>query len=143
MVIDKGTGAVTIGDFSISPALTRSALKSSSDFSSWKSYTGDAIAYFSYKRKLVDTDGQQILMMPFFHLERLTQVELFYLLPDEPESSGWEDWSEAQEMKRKALHDAQIKATLGNPPYDFAWGEVLSVYDSRSGASLVIVRYRE
>ena len=44
-------------------------------------------------------------------------------------------------MERKALHDARLKATLGNPPYDFAWGKVLSVYDSRSGASSVIIRY--
>jgi hypothetical protein len=141
MLIDKLTGAVTVGDVSIVPALTRADLKSSRDFSAWESYVGDGITYFSYRRKVIENDGQHILIMAFFHLERLTEVELFYLLPNEPESSGWENWSEAQEMERKALHDTQLKATLGDPPYDFAWGKVFSVYDSRSGASLLIIRY--
>jgi hypothetical protein len=141
MFIDKVTGTVTVGNFSIPSTLTRSGLKSSSDFSVWESYVGNAITHFSYRRKVIENDDQRILLVAFFHIERLTQVELFYLLRNEPESSGWENWSEAQEMERKALHDAQLKATLGNPPYDFAWGKVLSIYDSRSGASSVIIRY--
>jgi hypothetical protein len=141
MKIAKDTGIVTVAEISVSPNLTRSALKVSSDFSAWQSYVGDAINYFSYKRRVIENESQRILVAAFFHVERLTEVELFYLLPNEPESLGWESWSEVQEMERKALHEMQLKATLGDPPYEFEWGKVLSVYDSRSGASRIIIRY--
>lgn len=141
MQIAKDTGSVTIAEISISPNLTRSALKVSQDFSAWQSYVGDAISYFSYKRRVIENESQRILVAVFFHVEQLTEVELFYLLPNEPESSGWENWSEAQEVERKALHETQLQATLGESPYEFEWGKVLSVYDSRSGASHLIIRY--
>ena len=44
-------------------------------------------------------------------------------------------------MERKALHDAQLQAMLGDLPYEFAWGKVMSIYDSRSAASRLIIRY--
>ena len=107
MFIDKVTGTVTVGDFSIPSTLTCSGLKSSSDFSVWEYYVGNAITHFSYRRKVIENGDQRILIVAFFHIERLTAVELFYLLRNEPNrqdgKTGWErkKWS----VKRCMTHD--------------------------------------
>jgi len=57
------------------------------------------------------------------------------------QESSWTTWSEAEEAKRKAGHDALLRQELGNPPYRFSWGVVESVLDQKGGGSQIILRY--
>jgi hypothetical protein len=52
-----------------------------------------------------------------------------------------EGWSEESEMKRKKLHDDWLHDALGEPPYRYKWGEVVSEYDAKGVSSAIIVVY--
>lgn len=54
---------------------------------------------------------------------------------------NWSDWSEENEMRTKAEHDRLLATILGAPPYRFPWGEIVSDYDPRGGASTISIRY--
>lgn len=58
-------------------------------------------------------------------------------------AKSWADWSEEMELQRKAEHDRLLNAMLGRVSGRFPWGEVVSVFDSRSGASEIIIRYKD
>src|SRR4030095_8977771 len=53
--------------------------------------------------------------------------------------TSWGHWSEEKELQRKAEHDRLLSAMLGRASGQFPWGEVASVFDSRSGASVIII----
>lgn len=55
--------------------------------------------------------------------------------------SEWLDSQEALEQENKIKNDALLTELLGPPPYKYAWGEVLSVYDNKGGASCILVRF--
>jgi hypothetical protein len=57
--------------------------------------------------------------------------------PDE----NWANWSEANELARKKLHDDVLANTIGQPPYRYPWGEIQSMYDPRSGGSSISIHY--
>jgi hypothetical protein len=140
-MIDKHSGQITMLGISLSPMVTRSAFKLSADFGTWENHVGDTIAYFSYKRKLIDGQGRKLVLMVYFHQEQIKSVEMFFFLPDEKESGSWDDWSEQNELRRKAQHDQLLSDQLGAAPYEYKWGKVWSVYDQRSGDSRIIVSY--
>ena len=51
------------------------------------------------------------------------------------------EWTLASELARKTKHDDWLRNELGKPPYNYAWGNVTSVYDSKGCASEIIVVY--
>lgn len=55
--------------------------------------------------------------------------------------SNWNNWSKRNNNKKKKDHDIWLKSQLGNPPYKYDWGEILSKYEAKSGASVIIIRY--
>ena len=56
--------------------------------------------------------------------------------------ASWANWSKENELKTEEEHNRLLAAVLGQPPYQFSWGEVLSVFDPKSGASKIVVRYK-
>ena len=54
---------------------------------------------------------------------------------------SWNNWSESEELKRKDEHDKWLLRKIGDPPYKYLWGEISSIYDVRSGSSIIIIRY--
>jgi len=54
---------------------------------------------------------------------------------------SWAEWSEAGELRVKALNDQLLREYLGPPPYVYAWGTIESDYDPKSGGSSIVVRY--
>ncbi len=83
--------------------------------------------------------GQLFSVVLYFHGAQLWQVELS--AHDGGLRASWDDWSEAQELARKRLHEAWLKRTLGRAGGTYSWGMVESVYDPKGGASSIIVRY--
>jgi hypothetical protein len=69
--------------------------------------------------------------------ERLHQVLIAMDMP--PERT--DIWTREYEFERKSKHDAWLRAELGTPPYDYAWGRIDSEFDEKGFASEIIVTY--
>ncbi len=61
---------------------------------------------------------------------------------DSKSEPKWENWSEKQEIQRKLKHDSWLARFLGNPPYNFSWGEISSNYDPRTASSSITILYK-
>ncbi|MEX2148634.1 MAG: hypothetical protein WD793_00325 [Steroidobacteraceae bacterium] len=72
-----------------------------------------------------------------FDDDRLDHV---FILMNHPSDEA-DKLNEAIELERKALHDAWLLKELGPPPYEYAWGKVVSDYDNRGCVSEIIIRY--
>jgi hypothetical protein len=140
MMIDQTTGTVAIpgGSESISPGLTRSAFLSS-PLAASASICVENEPWCSWDLPPVVADEKKWYVRLYFHADRLTRIGL--TVADPNESQSWSEWSKEKELDRKARHDALLSRELKTPPYDFAWGKVLSVFDERSGGSSIIVDY--
>ncbi|HRI44282.1 MAG TPA: hypothetical protein PLL78_06920 [Fimbriimonadaceae bacterium] len=97
----------------------------------------------------------RILVSAYFEGSALRMIDL--VVTDEP-GSTWDEWTTEKEAATKERHDALCRVWLGNPTeilsssdeaisgalhYVFPWGKVLSGYDSKGGASSIMVRYEQ
>ena len=132
-MIDGDTGIVHMGHFELRPSTRRASfLENSSALGvsrissegKWTAFRIDATPDFIAR---IDFDG-----------ELLKKIELVSIMFG-PRS--WSDWSREGEEERRAGHDEFLRRELGDPPYVYAWGEILSVYDDKTGASVIIIRY--
>ena len=57
-------------------------------------------------------------------------------------TTGWADWSQEAEQRRKQAHDEWLESQLGPGPHDYSWGSVDSKFHPQSGDSTITVRYR-
>lgn len=80
-----------------------------------------------------------ILATALFKENRIHQLFLLMSVPTDVS----EEWTEQNELQRKALHDEWLLAALGSPPYEYAWGSVFSDYDPKGRVSEIIVTYAE
>jgi hypothetical protein len=82
--------------------------------------------------------------------DRLSWISIFF--DDPPSGSGWDDWSEANELLRKQRHEVLLRSTLGPPSIEdngakpvggmvwkLSWDAVCSVCDQRASFSSVEV----
>ena len=74
-----------------------------------------------------------------FRDDSLWGIELF--LVDNAMSFSWSDWDESKELDRKSKHDRWLNSQLGTDR-EFSWGTVHSDFDSKSGASVIGIRYK-
>lgn len=77
----------------------------------------------------------------FFEKGRLELTDLIVSIQDNDLIPSWKDWSEERELKRKYANDMWLKKELGSLPYDFCWGRIKSVYNSKEGSSYVMIIY--
>jgi hypothetical protein len=73
----------------------------------------------------------------FFKDDRLEKVFFALSVP----SDDIKEWVEDREQQRKAKHDAWLRAELGEPPYEYSWGQVESDFDPRGWSSQILVTY--
>lgn len=90
----------------------------------------------TYRGRVREIEGEFVLTM-IFQGERLFEVRLAKVGPD-----SWAAWDETEEHRRKTEHDSILNSALGQPPGRFRWGEALSVFDAKGGASEIIIRYQ-
>ena len=137
-MIDKNTGEISIDAVSlkIGPLLKRSDLPTLDvDFK-------DQVVnepHHSYSLGEQAIGGVTFYVTLYFFFEELESIELANASAEF--GTSWDDWSEASEMKRKAAHDAWLIGQTGNASHKYAWGEVFSDYDVRSGGSSIVMRY--
>jgi hypothetical protein len=72
-----------------------------------------------------------------FRGDRLHQVYVLMEIPSDQHN----EWTEANEMERKAAHDRWLRRNLGEPPYEYGWGSVSSEFDAKGCVSEIIVSY--
>ena len=86
-----------------------------------------------------ETD-ESLIVIVFFKGEILESVELSITGPEF--GTQWQDWSEEKELDRKKANDQWLKNNRLVPNTSYAWGEIWSDYDPRSGSSSIVIRYR-
>jgi hypothetical protein len=74
-----------------------------------------------------------------FNGERMDRVFLLMTIPSDDSN----EWTEQHEHERKARHDAWLHAELGEPPFEYTWGKVVSEFDDRACISEIIVTYAD
>lgn len=70
-----------------------------------------------------------------FKDDRLVTFEASMQMP----SGEVGDYDRECELRRKTYHDAWLKSELGDPPYEYSWGRVLSWFDAKSVSSDIVV----
>lgn len=71
--------------------------------------------------------------------DRLSTVTVMIQLPTDKDQL----WTEELEQKRKGIHDSWLRAALGEPPYQYQWGDISSVFDQKSCVSDIILTYAD
>jgi len=59
----------------------------------------------------------------------------------ENEKLSWSGWSKEKELLRKELNDEWLYNQLGEPPYKYGWGEIVSESEIRSGSGHITIIY--
>ncbi len=140
MRIDAATGTLYFErvETRVSPALTRAAFLDSPLGAQARVWVRNE-PHCSYRVE-VQLGAEPFVVVLQFLGQALRSVSLA-MLRGRWGSTSWDDWSEAVERERQDAHDAWLREQLGSPPYTYAWGEIESSYDPRSGASAIVIRY--
>jgi len=77
----------------------------------------------------------------YFNPSEIIEIIIISLLPNNKETK-WESWNLEGEMQTKHNNDEWLKKQIGDPPYEFEWGNIYSVFDSRSASSYIEIRYK-
>jgi hypothetical protein len=151
MTISPRTGCVELpdSDFRVCPDNTLSEIIEGPDRTFWKreSLPGQ------FTRRIARAGYPMVIFrVAFDNNGRLSWISIFF--DDPPAGSGWDDWSEADELLRKERQEVLLRGTLGPPSvkdngaspvgamvWKFAWGAVYSVYDQKASFSSVEVRF--
>lgn len=80
-----------------------------------------------------------IITVQFFY-SSLREIHIYFNAED-GDGSSWSDWSEEVELRRKKMQASWLDSVLAPSQRSFDWGEVISVYDAKSGFSEVLIRY--
>jgi hypothetical protein len=96
--------------------------------------------WWTYGLPVQPLGGREFAVMLSFEGEELRAV---YLTDTDPRfGTSWDDYSEEKEQARKRQHDRWLRQSLGRGrPWRFPWGTLDSVYDPRSGSSMIAVDY--
>lgn len=86
-------------------------------------------------------NGKEWYATVHFHGDQLHAIHIGAGSPEFGTSRN--DWSEEKELRRKQYHEGVLRDELGPPPYDFSWGTVASVFDSKGGTSSIIITVKE
>lgn len=141
MTIDAHTGFIVlteIGAF-ISPSLLRSQFLQSPAFSEAQVLVQNE-PWCSYGLPLIPLADTQLSLTFQFEGEQLHALCLAHVAPRF--GTGWKDRSEARELERKAFHEQWLAGETGVSAGSYPWGEISSIYDAKSAASSIVIRFR-
>jgi hypothetical protein len=97
------------------------------------------------KAKLIGKEWWHVTFKPeegisaklLYRNDRLQQVFILMEMPSDRSNQ----WTNELERQRKGLHDQWLNTELGAPPYQYAWGDVVSEFDQKGCVSEIIVTY--
>ena len=102
------------------------------DFKKSNFYNGEAGTKAIYLHGKQIIDGRHYMVSFFFRNNKIYVVSLV---------NCDEDINEADEVKRKDIHDAVLKENKIENGYQYKWGRVLSEYDGRGNISSINIYY--
>ncbi|MFN8531577.1 MAG: hypothetical protein U0670_23480 [Anaerolineae bacterium] len=166
LTIDSTRGLVQWGDLTLPASLTEGELRTrgGEQVRRLLHHRVGLVQYSSYALpSLKGSDGSlydQAYGSVYFENGRCTM--LTFSLTYAGELPGWENLSEAGELKRQDLHEAFLREQLGDPNertpygttllptdppfvttvYQRGWGTVHSGYDFKNGTVGITIRYR-
>lgn len=126
-------------DFVLCKGLSKFDFKRSNIFDSFvEQNSGNYTRYYSTKNH-IETD-RVILSLYFNSIEILEIINISLVINDD--IPQWENWTLDNEMNLQDTNEKWLKRLIGNPPYDFSWGSILSKFDARAGSSYIEIRYK-
>ena len=136
-MINAKTGALALSSLPItlSSEFEKSRLSTLPIAGAAKNING---VYGSHSLGVQEIGGPDFWTTLYFCDEKLHSIELVAAVA---KSKNWNEWSEAEELLIKAKHDAFLIEQTGRRSHKYAWGEIVSGYDARSGSSSIIIRY--
>lgn len=133
MKINETDGSVSFAGGSIDPTMDKTAfLKSPLGSKSEQWFVNGTFETY----RCLPEPG--IIATTDFKDGRLQNVSIVFELPDE----SMEDWNTAYELKRKQRHDEWLLSELGEPPWRYNWGEVISAFYHQHCGSEIGVFYK-
>lgn len=93
----------------------------------------------SYRVAELRISGLNFIIILFFYGQDLNRIDMLNSNPQFGET--WNDWSEEKELQRKESHEKWLDKIIGSKR-NFSWGNIDSVYDQKSGTSLIIITYK-
>ena len=98
--------------------------------------------YCTFKLPTVQIDGHSYAWGLSFHGSALERVSI--QCADTEFGLSWSDWSEEKELARKRFHESLLQLIPGNDwnRRNFPWGSVDSGFDSKGGASNIVIAYK-
>jgi hypothetical protein len=156
-IIDPTDGSIQMAspDFKFGPALRREEFLNSCLGVMSKDATANP-PWPSYRFCPIIIAGEEFAGQIYFHGEKLYS---FHFASTRPEfGTSWADCTLERELACKQFHERWLENIFSTPPlvliasskdrresmmgYDFLWGRVASVYDSKSSGSSIIVQYK-
>jgi hypothetical protein len=95
--------------------------------------------HHSYMIGAHEIAGLTFIITLYFYGQQLESISLAHIAKEF--GTSWDDWSEEQELQRKAVHDRWLIEQTGQASHVYPWGEIGSDYDPRSGGSSITIRY--
>ena len=132
MKIDVFNGSVTFASGAIGPLMDRVAfLNSSVGVRAEKVLENAGFVHLRFHPE------PGIHASALFKDDRFHQLFVLMATPSDDIS----EWTEAHELERMDVHDKWLRQELGKPPYEYAWGSIVSEYDSKGCESEIIFTY--
>jgi hypothetical protein len=141
MIIDPNTGNLLLGIESVGPTLTE------------KEFIELALGESAARVRKTETRNWYEIWRPgdsgraagvvigFAPGGEIQQARI-KLVKDETRAAGVSGWSREVENEIKEFHDGLLRRQLGDPPYDFRWGQVSSVIDQHDYSAIIIVTFK-
>lgn len=139
-MIDKITGDLLIS----TPAIHLGCKLSKTKFLSLDLVEGNKPAisnapFITFKTRDLEISGILFVVSIQFYEEILEAMSLCHTNP--ALGLSWNGWTEEKERRRKEIHDECLRAWIGITSQKFAWGDVSSNLDLRTGESCIGIRY--
>ncbi|MEX1993036.1 MAG: hypothetical protein WD929_00120 [Steroidobacteraceae bacterium] len=132
MLINNADGSVTFAEGTIDPGMSKAAfLKSPVGVKAEKWFANgsfETYRFFPESGITATTD---------FRDDRLLNVSILFNLPGDSKDGPTKE----QELRRREKHDEWLRAELGEPPYRYDWGQVVSRFYHQHCESDIMVIY--
>ena len=96
--------------------------------------------YKGFTQNLIDNNNRKVNVHIVFANSCLKTILLSFFLPSEKTERFRESNYPNADMQRYYLHDAILRETLGDPPYNFKWG-FISLGSGIDWFSAIVIDY--
>ncbi|WPV01809.1 hypothetical protein SNE26_08490 [Mucilaginibacter sp. cycad4] len=97
--------------------------------------------WIHYSIKNAQIAGEYFIFIFLFYKDFLKTVS--FAISELPFSeTSWNDWNKEKEIKNKSIFENWLSKQIGTQR-SFAWGNISTILDEKSGSSAIVLNYRE